>query len=74
MTAIIRLRKATDRKFFSIRADQIKAIEDTTGTLTEGGEQQDMVILITEIGNVPVEESSNKVLALLESVGAAVAK
>ncbi|QIG67757.1 hypothetical protein PP747_gp056 [Rhizobium phage RHph_Y38] len=74
MSAIIRFRKATDRKFFSLRADQIKAVEDTVGTLTEGGEQQDVVVLITELGNIPVDESSNKVLGLLEEAGQTVIK
>ncbi|QXV74359.1 hypothetical protein [Rhizobium phage RHEph16] len=74
MSAIIRFRKAVDRKFISLRAEQIKGIEDVTGKLSEEGEQQDLVLLITDIGSFPVDESSNKVLALLEAAGQTVIK
>ncbi|QIG68791.1 hypothetical protein EVB68_054 [Rhizobium phage RHph_Y2_6] len=74
MSAIIRFRKAVDRKFISLRAEQIKGIEDVTGKLSEDGEQQDLVLLITDIGSFPVDESSNKVLTLLEAAGQVVIK
>ncbi|QIG70514.1 hypothetical protein PP744_gp051 [Rhizobium phage RHph_N38] len=74
MTAVIRFRKAVDKKFISVRADQIKGVEDVTGKLSEEGETQDLTLLLTELGSFPVEESSNAVLKALESAGSVVIK
>jgi hypothetical protein len=74
MSAFIRVRKATDNKFFSVRADKINAIEDTVGSLGEGQPEQDLVVLVTEGGSVAVTESSNTILKLLADVGVTIAK